>query len=102
MTLHRPMLRGAGHRTPQTLLLLDERDKMLIEARNLYCVGMSTNAAADYLHAKLSRSGSTAWQCDRVEDRCPPRLAGRLDALLWYALKSHDHAPSARLIRLVL
>jgi hypothetical protein len=27
---------GRGHRTPQTLLLLDERDKLLIEAARFY------------------------------------------------------------------
>jgi hypothetical protein len=104
MKQHRPseFISGPGHRTPATMLALDERDRYLRAAADRYCFGMRDNAAADYLHAKLSRYASTAWQRDRVEALCPPRLAGRIEALLWCALKSRDHVPSERLIRLVL
>jgi hypothetical protein len=43
---------------------------------------------------KLSLYRSGAWQRDRSEALPPPRLAGRIDALLWGVLKVRDHVPS--------
>ena len=45
---------GRGHPTPAEMLSRDERDRYLIAAADRYCVGMSDNAAADFLIAKLS------------------------------------------------
>jgi len=93
---------GRGHRTPQTLLLLDERDAFLREAARHHCVGMSDREAARYLHIALLRYQTDAWRRTRVEALCPPRHAGLLDGLLWAILKVADQVPSERLIRAVL
>ena len=68
-----PFERGPGRRTPATLLALDERDRFLREAAQRYCVGLSSRAAAAWLHVKLARYRESAWRRDRVETLCPPR-----------------------------
>jgi hypothetical protein len=62
---------GPGHRTPQTLLLLDERDRYLRECARLYCSGMSDRQAASWLQTKLSRYREGAFRRDRSEPLCP-------------------------------
>ena len=81
---------GRGHRTPQTLPFIDERDTLLREAADRFCVGMSDRQAAAMLHAKLARYREGAWRRDRSEALCPPRLAGRIDALMWMVLTVSD------------
>ena len=93
---------GRGHRSPQTMLLLDERDHYLREAALLHCGGMSDRAAASFLRTRLVRYREGRWQRDRSEDQCPPRLAGLVEALMWCVLKCRDHAPSEMTIRRAL
>jgi hypothetical protein len=95
-------LDGRGRRTPLTLLHLSVRDLFLRAAADIYCSGMSDRAAAAWLHTKLARYRECAWHRDRVEELCPPRLAGRIEGLMWCVLKCADRVVSERLIRLVL
>jgi hypothetical protein len=95
-------LDGRGRRRPLTLLHLSVRDHFLRAAAVIYCTGMSDRAAAAWLHTKLARYRECAWRRDRVEELCPPRLAGRINALMWCVLKCSDRVVSERLIRLVL
>ena len=88
-----------GRRTPQTLLLIDERDRYLIEAARLHCVGMSDRQAAAHLRVALLRYQTGAWRRERIEATCPPRHAGKLTAALWLLLKTRDHVPSTATIR---
>jgi hypothetical protein len=90
---------GPGHRLPMTTLHLTVRDLFLRLAREIHCNGMSDRQAAEWLHKKLSRYRECAWRRDRVEEECPPRLYGRVEGLLWAALKCADNAVAARTIR---
>jgi hypothetical protein len=93
---------GPGHRLPMTLLRLRVRDLFLQLAAEAHCTGMTNSAAAAWLHRKIARYRECAWIRHRAEDECPPKLAGRVEALLWCVLKCRDRVPSERLIRLVL
>jgi hypothetical protein len=93
---------GPGHRLPITLLHLSVRDLFLRAAAEIYCAGMSNRAAATRLHTVLARYRECAWRRDRAEELCPPRLAGRVEALMWCVLKCSDRLVSERLIRAVL
>jgi hypothetical protein len=99
---HSPVPDGRGHRTPQTIMLLDERDALLIEAAHRFCVGMSDRQAARHLRIALLRYQAVRWQRTRSQAICPPQHRGRLDALLWCMLKVRDHVPSEMTIRRAL
>jgi hypothetical protein len=88
-----------GRRTPQTLLLIDERDALLRVAAARFCNGMSDREAARYLRSRLLVYQQGAWRRERIETTCPPRHAGKLAALLWLLLKTRDHVPSTMTIR---
>jgi hypothetical protein len=94
-----PFERGPGRRTPQTLLLIDERDALLREAARFY-PGVSDREVARQVRIALLRYRACRWRRECSETTCPH--AGRLDALLWAILKTRDVVPSDRLIRLVL
>ncbi|MET4244604.1 hypothetical protein [Bradyrhizobium sp. RT10b] len=94
---------GAGHRTPATLLLIDERDRYLREAAARYCIGMSNHQAADFLRGKLIRYRAAAWQREYAADRCPTRHRDKLTEILWLILKTtFDAIPSDRTVRAAL
>ncbi len=84
------------------MLSRDERDRYLIAAADHYCVGLSDNAAADYLLAKLGLYRATAWQRDRAEALCPARQRGTIREFFWMILKARDRLPGQRLVREVL
>lgn len=89
---------GRGHRSPQTLLLIDERDKLLIAASKFY-PGASGREAARQIHIALSRYRDGRWRRDRSEDRCPVQHRGKLTALLYALLRTRDATVSAMTIR---
>jgi hypothetical protein len=93
---------GRGRRLPLTSLRLRVRNLFLYVAAEIHCNGMSGRQAAEWLHKKLGRYRECAWRGDRDEERCPPRLVGRVEALMWCVLKCSDRVPGERLIRLVL
>lgn len=87
-----------GHRSPQTQLLISERDAYLREARARFCGGMSERSAARVLHQRLSIYRNGRWRRERIEATLPARCHG-LDALLWKLLKVRDAVPSVMTIR---
>ena len=91
-----------SNRLPETLQAIARRDALLREAAARFCAGMTDHQASALLHVKLLRYQTSAWRRDRAEAECPPRLAGRLDALLWQILRTRDHIPSAMTIRRAL
>lgn len=93
---------GPGHPTPAEMLSRDERNRYLIAAADEFCVGMSDNAAAADLVAKLSLYRATAWRNDGPEALCPARHRGTIREFLWMALKSRDRLPKERLLREIL
>lgn len=93
---------GPGRRTPQTLLLLDERDRYLREAARLYCAGMSDREAAAFLRVRLSRYREGAFRRDASEVLCPARHRGYLMEYCWMILKVSDYVPSEMTIRRAL
>jgi hypothetical protein len=95
---------GRGHPTPAAMLSRDERDRYLIAAADRYCIGLSDNAAAEFLVAKLGLYRATAWQRDRDCDEafCPHRHRGTIREYFWMILKSRDRLPGERLVREVL
>lgn len=100
--LRHPLVPARGHRTPQTMLLIDERNALLIEAARRFCVGMSDNQAAALLHARLNRYRAGPWRRDASELLCPARHRGTISEFCWMTLKVADRLPSERLIRLIL
>ncbi|MET4179477.1 hypothetical protein ABIB94_001569 [Bradyrhizobium sp. JR7.2] len=95
---------GRGHPTPAEMLSRDERDRYLIAAADRYCVGLSDNAAADFLLAKLSLYRETAWQRNRDCDEalCPRQHRNTIREFFWMILKARDRLPGERLVREVL
>jgi hypothetical protein len=84
------------------MLSRNERDRYLVEAADRYCIGMSDNAAADYLVVRLARYRETAWREDYVHALCPARHRGTIREFFWMILKSRDRVPGERLVREVL
>jgi len=82
------------------LLELDERNAYLIEAARHFTG--SDREIARRLRSRLLIYQQGAWRRDRAELRCPPRHAGRLEAVLWCLLRVRDYVPSERLIRMSL
>jgi hypothetical protein len=76
-----PFERGPGHRMPQTMLLIDERDKLLIEAARRFCIGMSDRQAAHRVRTALLRhqakSGSLSSFTTMRTFRFPSRTRNR-------------------------
>lgn len=95
-------LGGRGHRTGVTLDAINQRDRLLRQAADRFCAGMTDRAAAAMLHTKIARYRSGAWRRDAAELLCPVRYRGTITELLWCLLKVRDAVPSERLIRMVL
>jgi hypothetical protein len=93
---------GRGHRTPETLFALAERNRLLVEAATLYFPLMSKSEAACRLHVALSRYEAGAWRRARALDEIPARHVGCLAGHCWRILRARDHTPSSRSIRLIL
>jgi hypothetical protein len=51
-------LDGRGQRSAQTMLSINEREALLRDAADRFCVGMSDRQAAAMLHAKLAQGRS--------------------------------------------
>ena len=98
MIAHISMLRG--RRSPQTMFLINKRDKLLIEACRFF-PGTSDREAARRLRTALLRYQTSRWRRTRTELGCP-HDADRLDALLWMILRVRDHVPSEMTIRRAL
>jgi hypothetical protein len=96
-----PPVDGRGHRSPNTLLLLDERDRYLRTAARFY-PGCSDREIARLLRAVLVTFRNGRWRRDRVETTCPLQHRGKLQQVLWLILKTRDAIPSERTIRRAL
>ena len=92
---------GRGRRTPQTMLLIDKRDALLIEIARRFYPGLSHRETAHRLRQRWLIYRSGPWRRTWTELRCP-HDPERLDALLWCLLRIRDAVPSERLIRYVL
>lgn len=92
---------GVGQRSPQTLLLIDERTALL-RAASAHFPACSDREVARRLRASLVTYQNGRWRRDRIENLCPPQHAGKLTAACWMILKTHDHAPSMATIRRAL
>ena len=95
-------LDGRGHRSPQTLLMLDERDAMLREAAAMFFPGDSMNATAKQLHRALDRYCCGAWLRERVAITLPSRHLGRLDGFCWRLLRTVNRVPGESRIRQII
>jgi hypothetical protein len=90
-----------GHRTAETLLRIDERDKLLAEAA-LRLPQQSALAAAHKLHEILSRYRAGAWRRECAAESVPPRRIGQVEEFCWKILRLRDYRPSTRTIRRAL
>jgi hypothetical protein len=88
---------GRGRRTPQTQLLIDERDKLLIEAAKFF-PGAFDSEIARRLHIALVRYSNGRWRRDGSEATCPVQHCGKLMQTLWCLLKTRDAIPGERTI----
>jgi hypothetical protein len=92
---------GRGRRSNETLLRLDERNKMLIEIAHRFYGGLSHLEAAHRLRSRLLIYRSGRWQRSCLDLRSP-HPPEKIETLLWSLLKSRDAIPSVRSIRAVL
>jgi hypothetical protein len=86
----RRMLDRRGRRSPETLSAIRQRDRLLREAADRFCRGMSDRQAAQHLRAELLKASTGKWRRGRV---------GRTEALLWMILKLRDFVPGETTIR---
>jgi hypothetical protein len=100
--LRHPLVPGPGIRLPMTLLYLTVRDLFLRAAAEIHCPDISGRQAAEWLHKRLARYRECGWQRDRIAEECPRRLYGRVEGLLWAALKCSDRLVGVELLRKVL
>jgi hypothetical protein len=98
---HAVPLDGRGHRSPQTMLLINERDRYLIEAAKFF-PGASDREIARLLHAALSTYRDGRFRRDRELSTCPVQHKGKLMQVMWMILKTRDHVPSEMTIRRAL
>jgi hypothetical protein len=98
--LRHPLVAGPGQRTPRTLLMLDERDALLVEAARQF-PGLSHREIARRLRLALVTYANGRWQRSRADVECP-HAADKLTSVLWRLLRARDAIPSERLIRMVL
>lgn len=108
MRRHRPSiiaaatpLDGRGRRSNETLLRLDERDKLLIEIAHRFYPGLSHLEAAHRLRSRLLVYRSARWRRSCLDLRSP-HPPEKIETLLWSLLKSRDAIPAVRSIRAVL
>jgi hypothetical protein len=87
-----------GHRLPQTLVAIHERDRLLAEAASSFLPGLTIAAAARELRTRLLRYREGGWRRHRTEAECPAGLRGRFQEYFWRVLKTRDAVPSLRLI----
>lgn len=92
---------GPGHRSPQTLLTLDERDKLMIEIARRFFPGAFDREVARQLRSRLLIYQNGRWRRTSAELK-PPHDADSLDAALWCLLRIKDHVPSTGTIRRAL
>jgi hypothetical protein len=97
--LRHPLVPGPGHRTPQTMLLIDERDRYLREAAQFF-PGCADREIARRLRQALSVYRDGRWRRDRAADEptCPMQYRGKLLEQLWLILRNRDYVPSERTI----
>ena len=98
---HPVVFAGAGRRTPATLLRLDERDKLLVEAARFF-PGMSHREIARELRSALSKYRDGRWRRDRAAATCPAKHRGKLLQTLWLIFKTLDAIPGETTIRRAL
>jgi hypothetical protein len=96
----RPMPRGRGHRLPETLVRLAERDRLLREVAEIFFPGLSARQQAQQVHDALRAYASTAWRRERTLLECPRRHAGKISAHLWAILAAYPSIPAPITIRL--
>ena len=99
--IRHPLVPGPGHRTPQTMLRLDERDRLLVEIARDFYPGVSCRERAHRLRRRWLLYQQGRWRRTCVELK-PPHEAGSLDAALWHLLWIRDHVPSEMTIRRAL
>ena len=95
------VLDGRGHRSNETLLRLDERDRYLVEAARFY-PGLSDREVAKRLQDALLIYRNGRWQRDAPETTCPPQHRGKLVQVMCTILKTIDAIPGDRTIRAAL
>jgi hypothetical protein len=99
---HERFIELRGRRKPADVLARASRDHLLRLAAERYLSGLSDRQAATMLLSKMTRYREGAWRRDRAEALCPARHQGRIEGLLWQALRTRDAIPAARTIRRAL
>jgi hypothetical protein len=102
LTKAEPIDDRRGHRLPETLAALDQRDALLCEAARRFYADTSHRQAAIRLRTALARYECSAWRRERIAITCPSRHAGKLEASCWRILRASDRVPSESLIRQIL
>jgi hypothetical protein len=97
---HAAPIDGRGRRSPQTQLLINERDKLLVEAAKFF-PHCSQREQAKRIATSLLRYRCGAWRRHCVESTLPVRCRG-LDAICWTVLKTRDRLCSEATIRRAL
>jgi hypothetical protein len=100
--LRHPLLpAGPGHRTPATLLAIDERNALLAEIARRFYPGLSHREIAHRLRSRLLiyRNGPWRRTCTELRSPHPPE---KIETLLWQLLRVRDAIPGERTMRAAL
>lgn len=94
--------RGAGKRTPKTLLENSERYALVRLAAREFYGGLSIREAASRLAVEIDRYRAGAWRRERIELTCPARHQGTLQGVIWHLLKVRDAPMSEHNVRRIM
>jgi hypothetical protein len=92
---------GRGRRSNETLLRLDELDKLLVEIACRFYPGVSHRETAHRLRRSWLLYQQGRWRRTCAELK-PPHDPRSLDAALWHLLWIRDYVPSEMTIRRAL
>ena len=92
-------MHGPGHRLPETQVRYAKRNRLLVEAAEIFFPGTSMLDAAIRLHHALDLYRGGRWRHEREAESCPAHRIGRINGHLWCILKLVDRVPKARTLR---
>jgi hypothetical protein len=99
MPLDDALVDRRGHRRPETLHALDERDRLFSECAVRFMPGDSSRRAAHRLREVLLRYSAGPWRRERASEALPLHRRDGVEGYCWQILRVRDHVPSVGTIR---
>ena len=93
---------GPGQRSAPTRAIMAERDQWIRQAAADHFPGPSTSRQARQLHTAIDRYAASSWRHDKESTRCPRRLTGTINAVVWEILSLDGRVLCFERIRKIL